>query len=101
MTFLIVVVENWQNFTTKKSKSATHICNALCVAEIICNAPCVAEISMQKTELQIFCNASQRCIADNLQCMMRCRIEGYANWIVTNCNFMRCRYYLQRKYLQR
>src|SRR3954466_370913 len=47
----------------KKCISATHICNALCVAEIICNALCVADFAMQKTGLQIFCNASQRCVA--------------------------------------
>src|SRR3954468_13591418 len=47
----------------KKCVSATHNCNALCVAEIICNALCVADFAMQKTGLQIFCNASQRCVA--------------------------------------
>ena len=47
----------------KKCVSVTHICNALCVAEIICNALCVADFAMQKTGLQIFCNASQRCVA--------------------------------------
>jgi len=48
----------------KKCKSATHICNASCVAETICNALCVAEFAMQKTGLQIFCNASQCSIAE-------------------------------------
>src|SRR3954464_4242595 len=47
----------------KKCISATHICNAYCVAEIICNALCVADFAMQKTGLQIFCNASQRYVA--------------------------------------
>ena len=37
----------------KKCISATHICNAFCVADF----------AMQKTGLQIFCNASQRCVA--------------------------------------
>ena len=48
----------------KKCISATHICNASCVAETICNALCVAEFAMQKTGLQIFCNASQRSVAE-------------------------------------
>ena len=40
-----------------------YICNAICVAEKFCNAQCVAENAMQKTGLQIFCNASQRYVA--------------------------------------
>src|SRR4051812_24586986 len=58
----------------KKCISATHICNASCVAETICNALCVAEFAMRKTGLQIFCNASQRSVAEI------CNAKAIAVW---------------------
>src|SRR3954467_227724 len=70
------VAKNKEITLQKKCISATHNCNALCVAEIICNALCVADFAMQKTGLQIFCNASQRCVAEI------CNALGVADWKV-------------------
>src|SRR3954466_14261712 len=64
------------NSLQKKCVSATHNCNALCVAEIICNALCVADFAMQKTGLQIFCNVGQPCVAEI------CNALGVVDWKV-------------------
>src|SRR4051812_4755452 len=85
----------------KNCFSATHICNAICVAEKFCNAQCVAENAMQKTGLQIFCNASQRCVAKicNAMCVadfkkirnairnVRCRLPKNIKIIFNDVSF--------------